>query len=304
MGRPQAGHQARQHWVVVPLYGPDSGSVAQALLPLLEAGLGLVLVDNNAADPAHVVPWPAADHPGCRRIRNANQGGIAGGFNSGVAAALDFGARIVTLLDQDSAITPVGLQGLRELLERYPGERLLVGPRIWDQRRQRWHDAAAERWRGYPRTRLLISSGTTFAADHWPLLGPLDGELFIDFVDHAWCFRAQKAGFVLLQHPDVRLEQQFGEPHPHWLCRWLGMELYTPQRHYYSLRNLRWLLRQSWVPLDLRLKELVKMLVKPWLWLLLEPQRRANARAIVAALSAPLPQAAGATAQPPAERVA
>ena len=35
------------------------------------------------------------------------------------------------------------------------------------------------------------------------------------------------------------------------------------------------------------------MLFKPWLWLLFEPQRRANAKAIVAALLAPLPLANG-----------
>ncbi|MDP4831772.1 MAG: hypothetical protein NWR59_09685 [Cyanobium sp. MAG_185] len=296
MGRHLAGRDARQHWVVVPLYGPASGAAAQALAPLLEAGLGLLLVDNNPADTAGMAPSPAAaDHPGCCWVRNANSSGIAGGLNCGVEAALALGARTITLLDQDSGITSAGLQDLRELLERYPCERLLVGPRIWDQRRRRWHGPARNRWRGYPRTRLLISSGTTFAAAHWPLLSPFDGELFIDFVDHAWCFRAQAAGFVLLQHPEVRLEQQFGEPHPHRLCRWLGMELYSPQRHFYSLRNLRWLLRQGWVPLDLRLKELVKMLVKPWLWLLFEPQRRANARAILAALAAPLPRAAGVT---------
>jgi rhamnosyltransferase len=308
MDRPDAGRETSQHWVVVPLFGPATGPVAQSLLPLLEAGLGLVLVDNNPAeknptDAGRGVPWPVADHLACRWVRNANRGGIAGGFNSGVEAALALGARTITLLDQDSGITPAGLQGLRDLLERYPSERLLVGPRIWDQRRQRWHDPVLARWLGHPCARLLISSGTTFAATQWPLLGPLDEELFIDFVDHAWCFRAQAAGFVLLQHPGVQLAQQFGDPHPNGICRWLGMELYSPQRHYYSLRNLRWLLRQGWVPIDLRIKELIKMLVKPWLWLLFEPKRRANARAILAGLTAPLPQAAGAMVHPPAESV-
>jgi hypothetical protein len=40
----------------------------------------------------------------------------------------------------------------------------------------------------------------------------------------------------------------------------------------------------------LKIKEVAKMLLKPWLWLLLEPQRRANARAIIRALLDPLPQ--------------
>ena len=67
------------------------------------------------------------------------------------------------------------------------------------------------------------------------------------------------------------------------------MELYSPSRHYYQLRNLRWLLHQAEVPLDLRWKELIKMLLKPWLWLLCEPRRRENLKSILAALRAPLP---------------
>jgi rhamnosyltransferase len=275
------------HWVVVPLHGPASVAAATARRALAQAGLTLVLVDNNAEPEPGIAAMAAI--PGCRVIWNGNRGGIAGGFNRGIAAASAAGAGYVTLLDQDSAIEPESLDRLREPLQAFPHERLLVGPRIWDQRRGRWHQPARRHWRGYPRTRLLISSGTTFAIRHLPLLGPLDEGLFIDFVDHAWCFRAQAAGFVLLQPADATLEQQFGARHPHWLCRRLGLELYSPQRHFCSLRNLRWLLRQGYVPIDLRLKEALKMLVKPWLWLLFEPQRRANARAIVAALRAPLP---------------
>jgi rhamnosyltransferase len=279
---------AGDHWLVVPLFGKAEYGfgLADRLLVLQEAGFGVVLVDNNRSPSAE----PAGR--GCFWVHNGNRGGIAGGFNRGVEAALARGARTITLLDQDSRITTAALQMLQELLERHPGQRLLVGPRIWDQRRQQWHQPVGQQWRGYPRTRLLISSGTTFSAEHWALLGPLDEQLFIDFVDHAWCFRAQAAGFVLLQHPHAELQQQFGQPHPHWLCRHLGLELYSPQRHFYSLRNLRWLVRQGWVPLDLRCKEVIKMLLKPWLWLLFEPKRSANVRAILAALRGPLPHAA------------
>lgn len=60
-------------------------------------------------------------------------------------------------------------------------------------------------------------------------------------------------------------------------------------RHYYSIRNLRFLLLNQDVPLDLRFKELLKMLFKPWLWLMFEPQKKKNLHAILMALSAPLP---------------
>lgn len=299
MKLPELGHHAdggSPHWIVVPLFGvaSEADAMLKRLQSLLELGIGVVLVDNNP-DSAALPPQRSPTSDGDRYcwIPNGNRGGIAGGFNRGIAAAIASGATTITLLDQDSSLDEGSLRWLREPLGLYPGARLLVGPRIWDERRACWHQPAKRRWHGFPRTRLLISSGTTFAAEQWPLLGPLDESLFIDFVDHAWCFRAQAVGFVLLQHPQARLEQQFGQPHPHRLCRWLGLELYSPQRHYYSLRNLRWLVQQWWVPLDLRCKEVLKMLLKPWLWLLFEPQRHANARAIVAAFRAPLPPAGG-----------
>jgi rhamnosyltransferase len=150
------------------------------------------------------------------------------------------------------------------------------------------------RWRvsntAFQETRLLISSGTTFRSSDWSQLGSLHEDLFIDFVDHAWCFRAQARGFQLLQHAEVILKQRFGVEHPNRLCRGLGLQLYSPERHFYGLRNLRWLCLQPYIPLDLKLKELTKMLIKPWLWLMFEPQRRANLKAIVWGCLAPLPR--------------
>jgi len=52
---------------------------------------------------------------------------------------------------------------------------------------------------------------------------------------------------------------------------------------------LRWLCRQPSVPIDLKVKEVLKMVLKPWLWLLCEPQRRANLWAILEGLWDPLP---------------
>ena len=67
------------------------------------------------------------------------------------------------------------------------------------------------------------------------------------------------------------------------------MQLYSPMRHFYSLRNLRWLLRQPCVPADLKAKEVMKMSIKPWLWLACESNRRENLRAILKAITEPLP---------------
>lgn len=274
------------HAVVMPLFGEPDADLNSYLSALGGWGLQVVLVDN---DPEGGLFSPSGVRP-CRRwLVNRNRGGIAGGMNRGVAAALELGADWITLLDQDSRLSADGLHRLLEPWKDSLARALLVGPAIWDRERQELHDRGLRPSGSFKRTRLLISSGTTFRAADWPALGGFHEDLFIDFVDHAWCFRAQARGFVLLQHPEVLLEQRFGRPHPKRLCRWAGLQLYSPQRHYYALRNLRWLIRQETVPLDLKLKECVKMLAKPLCWLLFEPQRRANLKSVLRGLIDPLP---------------
>jgi len=282
-----------KHAVVIPLYGDLPRDLEDWAHALHQAGLQVVLAQNNSSDGSALPVSLQQPQEWLRIISNHNVGGVAGGFNRGVEAAIAAGADWITLLDQDSRLPAADLQRLREPWQHLDSSPLLVGPLIWDGRREQLHAmASATNLQGYLLTRLLISSGTTFRSADWPKLGSMFEWLVVDFVDHSWCFRAQaRQGFRLLQHPEVQLVQRFGRTHPNRLCRWLGMELYTPSRHYCQLRNLRWLLLQAEVPLDLRCKELLKMLLKPLLWLCCEPRRRENLAAILAALRAPLPVA-------------
>jgi rhamnosyltransferase len=270
---------------VIPLFGEILEDLEDYLCNLSSLGLHLVLVDNNPRTSIASINLPE----GAELLFNGNSGGIAGGFNRGVQSALAAGSTWITLLDQDSRIEPREILLLSSVLDVYPRQKLLVGPSIWDEQRQERHGRWQASQDGLDCTRLLISSGTTFRSSDWTQLGCMHEGLFIDFVDHAWCFRAQARGFQLRQHPSVRLRQRFGAAHPNAICRRLGMQLYRPERHFYSVRNLRWLCFQRDVPLDLKIKELLKMLVKPWLWLAFEPHRLANLKAIVAGLFAPLP---------------
>ena len=282
-----------KHAVVIPLYGEVPDDLLYWVNALQQVGLQVMLVQNNPSDGHELSVSLQQLQARPRIIPNHNIGGVAGGFNRGVDAAIAGGAEWITLLDQDSRVSPSDLQRLREPWQRLENQALLVGPLIWDGRRNQPHAMASgsDFQQGYLMTRLLISSGTTFRAVDWPRLGVMCEWLVVDFVDHSWCFRAQaRQGFLLLQHPEVRLVQRFGRSHPNQLCRWFGMELYSPTRHFYQLRNLRWLLQKAEVPLDLRCKELIKMLLKPWLWLLFEPKRRENLASILAALRAPLLQ--------------
>lgn len=273
----------RIHVVVIPVYGFLDTDFQDYCENLGKAGFNLILVDNNEVSDPQLQAVKAGF-----LLLNANRGGVAGGFNRGVEHALLLQADWVTLLDQDSRIDSKGLHRLADLLEATPAGGVIVGPCIWDQRRRAIHGRIQKQASVEWPTRLLISSGTTFRLSEWKSLGEFDENLHIDFVDHAWCFRAQSQGFKLVQHSQVLLYQTFGRRHPNPFCHMLGMELYSPIRHFYAIRNLRWLCLQPFVPLDLKIKELVKMAIKPWLWILFEPQRLANLRAVLGALTAPL----------------
>ena len=265
--------------VVVALYGPEPEGLRARLLAYCQAGLLVVAANNNAPDN----PWLAAAESGDRFLwlENQNRGGLAGGLNRGVDRAVRAGCFVITLLDQDSALQADGVLQLQR--QARVSNQIVLGPAIWDRERRRWHTQEL-------RPRLLITSGTTFSAAVWERCGPYQDWMEIDFIDHEWCSRARQRGLTLMVEPQVRLEQQFGERHPNPLAHRLGLQGYSPYRRAVALRNLRWLVLQGHVPLDIRLKEAVKMLLKPWCWLALEPNRRRTWRSLRAGLQAPLGQ--------------
>ena len=248
----------RKHALIVPLYGEITTECINRLKQMREKGYEVIVVNNNP------VGYSIEGIIATKVVPHHNLHGLAGGFNAGVSQALADGADCVTLLDQDSIISSESLIKLA----RGCGQKLVVGPRIIDRNRNTEHTSANRK------ARMLISSGTTFTPDTWKRVGKFREWMEIDYIDHDWCGRARSAGINLEVVEDAVLFQTFGCRHPNILAHILGLQLYSPYRRSIAMRNLRWLVLQHCVPLDVRLKEVVKMLMKPWIWLILEPRRR------------------------------
>ena len=249
---------ASRHALVVPLYGELQTECLDRFKFWLKQKFWVVVVNNNPVD------WPLEGVSASIVVGHHNQEGLAGGFNSGVNQAIADGAEFITLLDQDSIISSESLL----LLSKRCNPNLIVGPRIFDV------DRGSEHTRAHQRIRMLISSGTTFHSDTWKRVGPFQGWMEIDYIDHEWSSRARRCGIDLAVDEKARLVQTFGSRHPNRLAHHLGLQLYSPYRRAVSIRNLRWLLCQEFIPWDVRLKEFIKMLLKPFIWLILEPSRR------------------------------
>ena len=261
-----------KHALVVPLYGELQAACLDRVKGWMQHGFLVVVVNNNQEGlslegvNASIV------------VHNHNHLGLAGGFNAGVDVAVANGAEYITLLDQDSAISCTSLERLAKACTAS----LVVGPRIIDVSRNSEHTSTVNK------PRMLISSGTTFKSGIWAKAGPFKGWMEIDYIDHEWCSRAQSVGIGLKVISQAKLLQTFGTRHPNRIAHHLGMQLYSPYRRAISIRNLRWLLFQSYVPVDIRLKELIKMILKPWLWLVLEPERHRWLNVVRLGLTTPL----------------
>ena len=263
---------ANKHALIVPLYGDLEAECLERLSSWFQQGFWVVAVNNNPVGSS--VEGVVAN----TFVHHHNRQGLAGGFNAGVDIAIENGANCITLLDQDSDISTSSLKKLAEAC----GPEIVVGPRIIDKNR------ATDHMKTQGNVRMLISSGTTFVPGMWSKIGGFRSWMEIDYIDHEWCSRARKLGVKLLSIDEAILIQTFGSPHPNYLAHILGMQLYSPYRRAIALRNLRWLLFQSYVPLDIRLKELIKMIFKPFVWLVLEPNRSHCLTVIWLGLTSPL----------------
>ncbi|PTB30328.1 glycosyltransferase family 2 protein [Paraburkholderia caribensis] len=202
-------------------------------------------------------------------VSNGSNLGIATAINQGVDRLLEAGCASALVFDQDSEPSKHLLEHLPVVLAaelRCDAKVALVGPAYEDAR---LGGVAPFVRFGYLKLRrvaptgtrplnvdFLITSGSCINLAVWKNIGPMEDDLFIDFVDLEWCVRARSRGYKLLGVPTLRLAHElggepvriFGRPYP----------THSPLRHYYLFRNAVALIRRDYVPWTWKSTELVK----------------------------------------------
>ncbi|PRZ46251.1 rhamnosyltransferase [Paraburkholderia fungorum] len=202
-------------------------------------------------------------------LSNGSNRGIATAINQGVEFLLKAGCHYALVFDQDSEPSSLLLGDLPVALATAMSQHVkvaLVGPAYEDVR---LGGVAPFVRFGYLRLRrvapigtqplsvdFLITSGSCINLAAWDEIGPMDDDLFIDFVDLEWCVRARAKGYELLGVPTLRLAHELGgEP-----VRILGRPYpsHSPLRHYYLFRNAVSLIKRNYVPWSWKSTELIK----------------------------------------------
>jgi rhamnosyltransferase len=262
--------QARSVGAVVVYYNPDPGLIQEQLVRLASAGVGaVVIIDNSAASNEVHVAHLAQRFPVFRYLLLGGNAGLARAQNLGITSLLDTQAFIL-LLDQDSLPSPGMLQALLEEATELgnAGVKLAtIGPTPINRATGLPYQERVPRPVEYlsnGRTRRrgeIISSGSLIPVGAFAAVGLLDEELFIDGVDHEWCWRAGRLhGWVVGMSERTTLSHMLGEGDRSLLG--IRVKVSTPFRTYYQVRNYFILARRNYVPLFWKVSNLVKYLVK------------------------------------------
>lgn len=247
--------------VITILYNPGPADINH-ICQLAEHYCGVVV--DNSATPS----FPSGKIGQMEYLFNHGNLGIAEAQNRGLKRVLsDKRITHVVFLDQDSRVStdyPDLIAAQHETIRARQPRIAMLGPTVvredcGEEYRSAIHrDIASED--GFIVRRDVISSGSCVPTDVLREIGLNDSQLFIDFVDFEWCWRAEAKGYICGITSKVQIRHKVGVDELR-----IGKHtviISAPIRYYYSYRNYQWLLRRSYVPLQWKVAQGVKQLLR------------------------------------------
>jgi GT2 family glycosyltransferase len=197
--------------VVLNWNGGDDTLAALASLK----GIPTICVDNGSTDGSDLAIEQR--FPGVELMRTGANLGFAGGNNAGIRRALDVGADVVLLLNNDAVAEPGLADALERALQERPDAGLLACKVLFeDGQAVQYAGAGFNKWLGYSgRVRtdgpdevrdVARADGAAMAVTRAAVerAGLLDLELFAYVEDVEWSLRIRRAGFGVVFVPAAR----------------------------------------------------------------------------------------------------
>lgn len=220
------------------IYHPDIDLLIRSLSSISEQVDTILLIDNSNKKiifPKHF-PKHIYINLGCNK-------GIAAAQNVGLRKAIEIGCEYALISDQDT-IYPQGFSNRMLSVLLSSSKIVIAAPMYRDRHKSRTNEPFLQVGRipkrVYSASRLVdlfqcIASGQFIKLKLLPYFGFMDEELFIDWVDLEWCWRARNKGFKIAGVPDIIIEHELGMRSK--LNKLRPINIRTPDRHYYIVRN-------------------------------------------------------------------
>lgn len=189
-----------------------------------------------------------------------NNFGIAYAQNIGICEAIKRGCDYIVFFDQDSDVSNEYIHDIVDEFVRVQQLEPMIatlGPLIYNADKgspyKRYKTFVQNCFQIVP---TIISSGSIVPTMLFDKIGLYEADLFIDLVDHEWCWRATNSGYKCCQTQLLKLYHSVGKRE----IRFLGVPFWevTPIRNYYQYRNFIILLRRKYVPARWKMKNFIR----------------------------------------------
>ncbi|NUP46087.1 MAG: glycosyltransferase [Catenulispora sp.] len=226
---------------VFTAYHPDE-RLGAAVRAALGSCSSVIVVDNT----------PVASGSAAADLAGPQVKVVAHGRNVGLGAALNLAvselpveAEAVLFLDQDSELPPEIVPGLvADLDDPKVG---VAAPSPWDPKHQRYYASDARRTETVSDEEAVITSGMLVRREVLEKV-PFDEDMFIDWVDVAFCLAVRRAGWRIVIDWRLRLPHEIGacEVHtrfgrtvhyshyPAWRLYWIGRNVTILHREHFA----------------------------------------------------------------------
>ena len=262
---------------VIVTYHPDRTGLENLICALRSQVSQVVMIGNGfgeAPDPAQHMEDEKVAYMGL-----PENIGLAAAQNLGIEWAKERDFSHILFLDQDSIPQKNMVRNLfngLSYLEKSGRRPAAVGPVAADSRTSnefpfvnfnifsvKKNFCRSQARCQYVQADFLISSGMLVPLSVFEQAGMLDERLFIDSVDMEWCFRAQYQGFSLYGICDAKLIHCLGdEVIPLGGGKLFNIYRHRPLRQYYMMRNRILLYQRYYTPMNWRIQDFFRMIIK------------------------------------------
>lgn len=192
-------------------------------------------------------------------ISNGENKGIAYAQNVGIRQAKELKCDYVIFFDQDSEFSSDFIKNMileYKRIKLHNNKIATLGPIIIDKHTELAYKNNIGADQSFSQVDTIISSGSVVEISSFDIIGEMEDKLFIDLVDHEWCWRAKSLGYACYQTSAVTINHKVGNCSKSLFG--FPIIISSPIRYYYKYRNFLWLLKRPYVPLKWKIKETIR----------------------------------------------
>lgn len=275
-------------YAVIVSYNPDLELFARQLSSLISQVDSIVVVDNasvNITEVKELIDYNVSFHKlEIHLIRNPSNFGLGKAQNKGISYSISNFASHVLILDQDSILDNSFVSGLLESESSLKAQGLkvaAVGPTYYNEHTGEVYPVTKYKGpfieRIKPTTQpveatFLIASGCLISVEVLDKIGLMNEELFIDYVDVEWSFRAKSCGYSLYASPKSKMKHTIGDNRTSILGRTISV--HSPLRRYYLYRNSIYMVKNPNIDIGYKVREITFNAIRFAVFLCLSSERK------------------------------